>query len=343
MNLTARSPFVAALLLIAACCGTSRAEPAELPASFAWKTTGPLITARPVDGDEKYSIKDPSIVFEEGRWHLFATVRGKSRSHATIYVSFKDWADAEKAEWRVLTNHAGYFCAPQVFYFRPHKKWYLICQAASDAWEPKYRPAFATTETIGDPTSWSKLKPLMEKPAGSKGWIDFWVICDERHAYLFYTSNDGHMWRCRTELAKFPAGWSPPELALEGDIFEASHTYRLQPSAGGSAKYLTIVEAQNGHGWRYYKAYTADRLDGAWKPLAATRDEAFASLKNVTQADRWTDSVSHGELIRASSDERLEIDPTRLRFLIQGCLDKDRGSKPYGQIPWRLGMLEQTP
>jgi hypothetical protein len=54
---------------------------------------------------------------------------------------------------------------------------------------------------------------------------------------------------------------------LRDDIFGASHTYRLR----GIDRYLTVVEAQAG-GRRYYKAYLADRLDGAWTPLAATSD-----------------------------------------------------------------------
>jgi hypothetical protein len=130
-------------------------------------------------------------------------------------------------------------------------------------------------------------------------------------------------------------------VALEGDVFEASHTYRLKGPDGASARYLTLIEAQNGHGWRYFKAYTADRLDGDWQPLAATRDQAFASLKNVTQPDeRWTDCISHGELIRTGVNERLEVDPARLRFVFQGVLDRQRQGKGYGAIPWRLGILE---
>jgi hypothetical protein len=145
------------------------------------------------------------------------------------------------------------------------------------------------------------------------------------------------MWRSRTAIEQFPKGWSDPVVALQGDIFEASHTYRLKGQEG----YLTVVEAQNGHGWRYYKAYVGERLDGAWQPLAATRDQAFASLRNVSQPEkRWTDAISHGELIRAGVDERLEVDPARLSFLFQGVLDEDRRGKNYGEIPWRLGLLE---
>jgi hypothetical protein len=313
--------------------------PAEdLPRQFAWRTGPPLVSARPLDGDEKHAIKDPSVVYHDNRWHLFCTVRGAKRSHGVVYLNFADWESAGRAAQAMLPNHPGFFCAPQVFYFRPHKRWYLICQASDDAWTPKYQAAFATSKDVADPRAWSRLTPLFaKKPDGVSNWLDFWVICDETHAYLFFTSLDGKVWRSRTAIDRFPKGWSDPVVALQGDVFEASHTYKLK----GQDRYLTLVEAQNGHGWRYYKAYTADRLDGDWKPHAATRDEAFASLRNVTQPQkRWTDAVSHGELVRTGIDERLEVDPARLRFVFQGVLDEDRRGKPYGAIPWRLGLLE---
>jgi hypothetical protein len=145
------------------------------------------------------------------------------------------------------------------------------------------------------------------------------------------------MWRAETALADFPGGWSRPAIVLRGDIFEASHTYRLK----GLDKYLTLVEAQAG-GRRYYKAYLADRLDGQWRPLADTLQRPFAAPGNVRfDGQPWTDSFSHGELLRSGSDERIEVDPVRLRFLYQGVSDPAKQGKPYGQIPWKLGLLEQ--
>jgi len=215
------------------------------------------------------------------------------------------------AEQRVLTCHPGYFCAPQVFYFTPHARWYLICQAADDSWQPRYQPAFSTTDDITSPDSWSRLTPLFEKkPANVKRWLDFWVICDDTKAHLFFTSLDGRMWRCDTPLQRFPGGWSQPEVVLRADVFEAGHTYRLKRHD----KYLTLIEARNGHGWRYYKAYLADRLDGRWTPLAAGKDSAFASMLNVAQPHkRWTDAISHGELLRAGYDEKLQVDADNLQ------------------------------
>lgn len=306
---------------------------------FRWTSGVPVVEAGPADGVEYVSVKDPSMVWSGDKWHLFCTVRGPKRTHAVVYSSFREFGEAKRAPRHILACHPGYFCAPQVFYFTPHQKWYLICQASDPArGEPAYRPAFSTTMDVGDPNSWAKLQPMFEKqPENVRACLDFWVICDEAKAHLFFTSLDGKMWRCETSLAQFPKGWSVPAVALTGDIFEASHTYRLK----GLDKYLTLVEAQNGHGWRYYKAYLADKLDGPWQPLAADRDNAFASMQNVKPAgEKWTDVISHGELLRTGCDEKLEVDPAHLRFLFQGVQDKDRQGKGYGDIPWKLGLLE---
>lgn len=314
--------------------------PANLPpGDFAWTISEPLIAPADRPDDPCYSVKDPSVVYANGRWHLFVTIRSQVRSHAIEYLTFTDWSEASRAEHVILPNHPGYFCAPQVFWFEPHQLWYLICQASSDDWEPKYGAAYATNPDIGKPHGWSPLKPLGHQFAEGKAGLDFWVICDDAKAHLFFTTNNGKMWHESTALANFPTGWSPADLAIQGDIFEASHTYRVQ----GGGQYLTIIEAQGGHGWRYYKAYLADTLDGPWRPLAATKEETFASLLNTTPVGpRWTESISHAELLRAGFDQRLELAPDHLRMVFQGVLNKDRAGKKYGEIPWRLGLLEQV-
>ena len=309
-----------------------------LAGRFRWTARGPLVSPASRPDSPCVSVKDPSIVRYKDRWHMFCSIRGTKRSHAIEYLAFADFKDADKAQRVVLPAYDGFWCAPQVFYFSPHKKWYLVCQASSDAWERKYQCAFSTSDNIQDPKSWAAPKPMGLPPAdGNKAGLDFWVICDADHAHLFFTTLDGRMWRSQTKLGDFPAGWSKPVLAIQGDIFEAGHTYRLK----GLDKFLTIVEAQGGHGWRYYKAYLADRLDGPWKELAASRDQAFASMRNVAQpGGRWTDCISHVELLRAGFDEKLEVDLADLRLIFQGVSDKARAGLGYGQIPWRLGILE---
>ena len=305
---------------------------------FTWKTGSALVTPKEHSGRRWIAVKDPSIVRYEGMWHLFCSVRSDDGGISVQYSSFADWKDADTAKRHMLRLNDGYFGAPQVFYFSEHRKWYLVAQAADESWDPPFQAVWSSTEDITDPDSWSPLTPLYaKKPDNVKAWLDFWVICDDVRAYLFFTSLDGKMWRAGAPLDRFPGGWSKPVVALRGDIFEASHTYKLK----GQDKYLTVIEAQHGHGWRYQKAYIADRLDGQWRPLAADRDKAFASMNSVRHPEeRWTDSVSHGELIRDGYDQKLEVDPAHLKFVFQGAADRQRSGKNYGQVPWRLGILE---
>jgi hypothetical protein len=336
--------FIILLLICSTFCAGQKTTLGAVPkgsvktGEFKWIVSEPVLEPRALDGVQWIAVKDPSVVRYRGEWHLFCTVRGIERSHAVIYVTFESWSQAKDAKQQVLGCHKGYFCAPQVFYFTPHKRWYMLCQASDESWEPKYGPACSTTVDISDPDSWGKLTPLFDKkPANIKGWLDFWIICDQNRAHLFFTSLNGQMWRCETSLEKFPQGWSQPVIALQADVFEASHTYYLK----GQDKYLTLIEAQHGHGWRYYKAYLADRLDGQWIPLAGGKDKSFASMLNVEHgSQRWTDVISHGELLRDGNNERLETDPDNLRFLFQGVLNRDRAGKKYGLIPWRLGILK---
>lgn len=53
-------------------------------------------------------------------------------------------------------------------------------------------------------------------------------------------------------------------------------------------------------------------------------------------AERRTDVISHGELLRAGYNEKLIVDADNLRLLFQGITNLSR--KPYGQIPWKLGI-----
>ncbi len=306
--------------------------------AFAWKASDPLIGVGPgkTATDPHVSIKDPTVVFHNGRWHLFATVRMQSGKVDIEYLNFADWSQADQASRHVLALHDQYYCAPQVFYFRPHKKWYLVFQLAEKKRTPPLGPCFSTTDNLADPKSWTAPQPMVTNAPAKPKWLDFWVICDQEKAHLFYTSLDGHVWRRETKKSDFPFGWSDQQVAFQGDVFEASHTYQLK----GLKQYLTIVEAQGGRR-RYYKAYLADRLEGPWKGLADTLAHPFAAKANVQPDPEWTANISHGELIRAGVDELMEVDPVNVRFVFQGASDAEyRNSGGYSKIPWRLGMLE---
>ncbi len=305
----------------------------------AWEYTPPRIAPEDRAGNRSVAQKDPTVVFAEGRWHVFMTIKlaGSSR---TEYCSFADWDKADEAPRTILPlADSKYYCAPQVFYFRPHRRWYLIYQVGR-AGKKRMDIGFSTTETISDPGSWTKARSVFGSEADDpreKGGLDYWVICDDERAYLFYTICNRRMYRMSTKLGDFPHGWGNVELALEGDIFEASHIYRL----AGTGKYLNVIEANPG-GRRMFMAYLADRLDGEWTPLAATRRRPFAGAVNCRPAagvEAWTDNISHGELIRAGNDETLTVDPGDLRLVFQGVLEKQKRGLPYGRIPWRIGIL----
>ena len=302
-----------------------------------WEYSAPLITPEERAENPSQAQKDPSVVFYGGKWHVFMTVKLPGRS-AIEYCSFENWADADRSRRTILNvSESDYYCAAQVFYFEPHKKWYLVYQmvvpGAKQMWV-----AYSTTSTLGAPDSWTQARPILdagETDPRQVGGLDYWIICDEERAYLFLTSLNGKMWRLWTELKDFPRGFDHFELALEAKVFEASHTYRVK----GSDKFLTIIE-ENGR--RYYKAYLADRLDGEWIPLADTAQRPFAGWKNIRPGvgvEAWTDNVSHGELIREGYDQDMMVDPENLRFLFQGMLDVHKAGKGYGQFQWRIGML----
>ncbi|MDP6545052.1 MAG: non-reducing end alpha-L-arabinofuranosidase family hydrolase [Phycisphaerae bacterium] len=319
----------------------SRDKQAETPfkSPAAWRYSKPLISPEKRDELPSRAQKDPTVVFFKGKWHVFMTVKLKGLS-AIEYCSFEKWDKAHDSKRTILRlTDSKYYCAPQVFYFTPHKKWYLIYQLGRPG-KRRMQVAFSTTTDIADPKSWTRAGSVFRNDADdprTEGGLDYWMICDSKRAYLFITSLNGKMWRMSARIEDFPHGFGDLALALRGDIFEASHTYKLS----GIDKYLTVIEAKAGSR-RYYKAYLADRLDGKWTEASGGARKPFAGLPNIRPADgveAWTDNISHGELIRKGHDQTLQVDPQKLRFIFQGALQKDKAGKSYGGIPWRIGML----
>ena len=302
---------------------------------FQWSSTGPLLgPPAGIDGDPAVSVKDPSVVRFDNTWHLFNTVRFASKRVQLEYVQLNDWNDAEPLQRVLLDLHKGYIAAPQVFFFEPHQRWYLIFQMADESSGRPWGPWFSTTPTLADPNSWTKPQPLYSEPPQNHKWLDFWIICDDNKAHLFHTSNNGKMWRAETDIRRFPHGWNDPQVVLEADIFEASETYFVPQMK----KFLTIIEAQRDRR-RYHKAYVAESLGGEWEPLADSVEQPFAAASNVLfEGATWTHNISHGELIRSGVNQRLEINADRLELLYQGVSDAGYRSNGYAMIPWRLGL-----
>jgi len=104
---------------------------------------------------------------------------------------------------------------------------------------------------------------------------------------------------------------------------------------------LTLIEALSPT--RFYRAFTADRLDGEWTPVpdSDSFEKPFAGINNVTfveGVEPWTREISHGELVRDSNDQTMTIDLKNLQFLFQGKDPASRGE--YSQLPYRLGLLK---
>jgi len=335
------------LLTLAASAPLRADEPAAtdgsriFPSPLEWKSTGPLINPISDATHHLVSIKDPTVVQYEGRWHVFATVADTNDHWNMVYLSFTNWSEAHSARQFYLDTTAsfrGYHCAPEVFYFRPQKKWYLLYQSQ--------QPQYSTTGDISDPESWSKPRDFFTaKPAVvGKLWIDYWIICDEANAYLFFSGDDGKWYRSQTKIQDFPNGFGSTVIVMQRpdrfDLFEASCVYRVK----GTGKYLAIIECIHpGEGTerRYFKGFLADRLDGEWTPLADTWEKPFAGIRNVTFENGvkpWTEDISHGEMLRDGCDETLAIDPDHLQFLYQG-LPPETKDVIYSKLPYRLGLL----
>jgi hypothetical protein len=312
--------------------------------SFQWSSSDPLVTPMADDAHPILSVKDPSIVRFDDRYHVFATTANEAGSWSMVYFSFGDWSEAATAPQHYLSDNpvlAGYHAAPQVFFFAPQNKWYLIFQSG--------QPQYSTTDDISKPESWTRPvnffasePPTVLANKGSGGWLDFWIICDDALCHLFFTDDNGSFYRSQTSVEAFPEGFVDPVIALKGTketLFEGSSTYRVDETN----QYLTLIEAFGPSGQRFYRSFVADRLDGEWTPLADSWDNPFAGTNNVTyeSGNAWTRDVSHAELIRSGHDQRLTVSLSCLRFLYQGAPTGSTGVE-YFRIPYRLALLTRT-
>ncbi|MGC4092636.1 MAG: non-reducing end alpha-L-arabinofuranosidase family hydrolase [Polyangiaceae bacterium] len=311
-----------------------------VPTSFKWSSSDALILPKSDSTHALASIKDPTVVYYNGRWHIYATVFNTTNGlYNMVYLNFTDWAQAGSASQYYMDQTTGfkyYHCAPQLFYFSPQNLWYLVYQS-----QP---PSYSTSSDPSNPASWTSPKyfiatepAIVTQNKGSGTWIDFWVICDDTNCHLFFSDDNGHLYRSRTTKASFPSGFGDPVIVMTDtlpNLFEASNVYKIK----GTNKYLLLVEAiAQG---RYFRSWTADSLDGTWTPLAATYANPFAGLNNVTfTGTKWANGISHGELVRDGYDETLTIDTCNMQFLYQGMA---ADASTYNLNPYRLGLLTKT-
>ncbi|MFD8126033.1 non-reducing end alpha-L-arabinofuranosidase family hydrolase [Streptomyces mirabilis] len=315
---------------------------AALPSTFKWSSSGALISPKPDATHNIAGIKDPTVVYYNGKYHVFASTANAS-GYNLVYLSFSDWSQAGSATHHYLDRTAigsGYRAAPQVFYYAPQRLWYLVYQTGN--------ASYSTNPDISNPNGWSaprnfyaSMPDIIRQNIGNGYWVDMWVICDNANCYLFSSDDNGHLYRSQTTVGQFPNGFTNTVIAAQDSnryaLFEASNVYKVQ----GANQYLLLVEAIGSDGRRYFRSWTTSSLAGSWTPLAATESNPFARASNVTfPAGAWTKDISHGEMIRAGYDQTLTIPACRLQYLYQG---KDpNASGDYNSLPWRLGLLTQT-
>ena len=112
-----------------------------------------------------------------------STANGMS---AIEYCSFENWDETNSSKRTILrVSSSDCYCASQVYYFSPHKKWYLIYQMrVPDA--NKMWVAYSTTTDIASPDSWTRAMPILDGGSNDPrevGGFDYWIICDDQLAY----------------------------------------------------------------------------------------------------------------------------------------------------------------
>ena len=291
-------------------------------ANPSWTVDDPVIFHRQLPPYDYYGAKDPTIVYYDGKYHVFYTGANQGGGWQMLYTSASTIPGLKSAS-RTYMSKIGesYFCAPEVFYFEPQKLWYLVYQDGT------FGAAYSTTTNIADSSSWKG--PQSFGISGNMGW-DYYIICDDQNAYMYNTPDDGsgRLYMRKTSLANFPKGWSSPTVAMSG-VFEGAEVYK---SLADGKYYLLIEDMKDG---RYYELWTSANAGGPWTQVA----EKWAWRGNLTtyNGSKWTTNVSHGELIRAGYNQKLEInDINRVDFLIQGTLSLNGD---YQKLTWDLGLI----
>jgi hypothetical protein len=229
---------------------------------------------------------------------------------------------------------SGYHTAPQVFYFAPQNKWYLIFQSG--------QPQYSTNSDPTQPQNWTKPTNFFaSQPSSVSAWIDFWIISDSSNVYLFFCGDNGNFYRSSTSLANFPNGFNTPVIVYSDsqfNLFEADNVYTVE----NTGTYLANIECIGSDGHRFFRALQATNLGGTWTPLGNTGNlnTPFLGSHNVTfnsGVSNWTLDFSSGGAVIDGDDSTDSINLNNLSFLYQGD-NPNNGASSYNLIPWSLGL-----
>jgi len=336
-----------------------------------WTVSKPVFKAGPKGTFDDVAVKDATIVFYNGKYHMFYTSIAAEETSRKIsymgrciagvgYVSsptLEGLQDAKRYYLDAIVEEI--VIAPQLFYFEPHKLWYLIAQTEVEG-KPDLAPIYMTNPDIENIHGWSKPKIIKTRKSDNGFWIDFWVICDDVKSHLFYTDHEGGLFRFECPIEEFPEGYAKQReetvLVERGEnkigrwrLHEASHIYYVKKAD----KYLALLEAVYPHPtkknyWesrnRFMFAMVADKLEGPWERVEPGLNEFAgnpAYLFNEDGSKFAYGQVSHFELIRLGYNQRLEIEDFNLRLLFQAFDASEIGDDyDYKLLPWELAVMK---
>ena len=334
-----------------------------------WIISDPILIAGVKGTFDDVAVKDPSIVSYKDKYHLFYTAKseiqidGKSQySISCAYTSAETLENINNAKRFNIDSIVGAMViAPQVFYFEPQKLWYIIAHTKVVVGnKSRLMPIYLTNPDIENVNGWSEITKIKTARSEYSFWIDFWVICDNKNAHMFYSDQKGSVWRLECPLNTFPQGFSKskPELALyvhhkdeeiAWKMFEAVHIYHVKKEN----KYLALLEGAYKHPARendvdarsrFIFGMTADSLNGEWKRVEKEQNLFLADAANLFFENENTtqySQVSHPELLRSGYNQKLEIEDYKMTMLFQ-TFDGSRfpDTYNYDELPWKLILMK---
>jgi hypothetical protein len=301
----------------------------DLPSTYRWSDYGGIL-AKPTE-EVGFAIGQLTHVPYKGKHLVYATRRDQQAWGSMSFGLFDSWDQMANA---TQFRHTNATIAPTLFHFTPKNIWILAYQ-----WGPMPF-TYKTSKDPSNPNGWSEALPLWtdttiptQSPTGP---LDQTLIGDDKSMYLFYAANNGRVYRASMPIGNFPGNFGKSsEIVLndtnKANLFEAVQVYKLK----GLKKYLMIVEAIGSRG-RYMRSYTASSLGGAWTPQAVHETNPFVGKANSGSV--WTNDISHGDLIRSTADQKMEIDACKLQFLHEGR-DPNDFSPGFAKLPYRPGLL----
>src|SRR5262249_33661675 len=158
------------------------------PTNFAWSSPGPVLSPKSDATHNLVSIKDPSVVFFNNKWHVFVSTVDVNGAYSMAYINFPDWDHTANATFYYLDQTPappGYPPPLRLFLSAPQTKCSLIFQPGP--------PQYPTNDNIENPAAWTTPQNFYASDPASllNGWLDFWIICDDSNCYLFFSDDAG--------------------------------------------------------------------------------------------------------------------------------------------------------